>query len=264
MLAGVLTSTTSEAKTNQIVEVPIEAAYEQFQWYPSFENDNHDLIVSYGYQLHGRLRRHYFNVETGTDLNPAAAERLATEPGARRDFEARAQLESIATNEFDAFDLPNGSRFVEDSIYTGSKQCQWPYAELAAVHHDGQPTRRLALFVPLDRPRLITLEHHCQGFGDSDEVKLQFEQSRLQAVYSPRDALYVRCVGLCGGPPRLLRMELGGIEDLLREFRLIAVPASDIQDAQTALANMHLSAQEAIDAAEAAIMRQRAGKLPPP
>lgn len=161
--------------------------------------------------------------------------------------------------------MPNGSKLLQDEIGQG-RTCQWPYTGYASVQRSGGRVERLALFVRLDQPRTIALQHDCERSAGTDQSELRFEQPLLEGLYSPRGELFVRCYGwpaACPGAPRLLQMTAGGVANLIREFGIIAVPASEIAAAYSGLAENGLSAQQAIDQAEAAITRRRPGVLPP-
>ena len=122
----------------------------------------------------------------------------------------------------------------------------------------------IALFVRARKLGKITLTHECERSSGTDIVALQFIQPLIEAFYTLHDDLFVFCQGIpsvpCQGPPRLLRLSTGGLADILREFRITAVPVAAINAAYSALAEEGIPAQEAIDRAEREVSARMASQ----
>lgn len=203
------------------------------------------------------MQTHYFGVDSATDLGPADAVKVANVPGARRGVEINLGLHPVAADQFQTFDLPDGTKLEQNDIGQG-RSCQWPYTSPVSAYHKGNMMAKWALFVPLERPKLIMLEHDCQGVGGLDQVTLKFVQPLLEAIYGPAGSLFVRCAGglstPCSGAPRLLHHTEGGLGDIHRMFNITAAPAGEIIAAYAKLSEGVMQAQQAIDTAEAAII----------
>lgn len=199
----------------------------------------------------------FFDVDTNTDLAPEAAWKAANIPGAAVDVMTRLGLHGIAADEFRVFDLPDGTKLAQSAISTGTT-CGWPYGGIVFVQSSGGDVTEVAFFVRSSRPTYVQLEHDCERSAGTSDVRLRFKQPWIEGLYSPRDALFVRCNGYpavpCHGTPRLLRLVKGGLPDILREFGIVAIPASKVSSAYAALAEDGLPAQSAVDRVESGLL----------
>ena len=252
----------AEAPRNIVVRVPTIAGYRDFWWGLVFQNAKRDLVLSYSYMIDGRMQTHYFDVDTLSDLDPSEAGEAANVPYAAGRIEAKLGLRAVAADVFHRLELPDG-QIVEQYAMLQGRSCWWVYPLVASLRGRNGHGTDLALFVRSAQPRYVTLRHDCERSAGTDKVRLRFSQPLLEGIYSPRNEFFVRCNGglyvPCSGPPRLMRVVTGGLDDILKEFHITAVPASVIMAAYKGLAEEGLSAQQAVDQAETAVMGKDSG-----